>query len=80
MVLTDEQFADLITMGRGDHAGLAYAALRARIAELESALRLHLAVDPKDPLLLTPVEQLNKELGNDEVAIVLDHWPSVASR
>lgn len=38
------------------------AALRARIAELESALRLHLAVDPKDPLLLTPAEQLNTEL------------------
>ena len=31
--------------------------LRARIAELESALRLTLAVSPDDPLLLTPAEQ-----------------------
>ena len=31
--------------------------LRARIAELESALRLTLAVSPDDPLVLTPAEQ-----------------------
>ncbi len=33
------------------------AALRARIVELEHALRLHLAVSPDDPLLIEPVEQ-----------------------
>ena len=27
-----------------------------RVAELESALRLHLAIGPEDPLLLTPIE------------------------
>ena len=36
--------------------------LRARIAELESALRLTLAVSPDDPLLLTPAEQQVAEL------------------
>jgi chromosome segregation ATPase len=33
------------------------AAQRERIAELEQALRLHLAVSPDDPVLITPVEQ-----------------------
>jgi hypothetical protein len=33
------------------------AAQRARIAELEQALRLHLAVSPDDPLLVVPVER-----------------------
>ena len=28
-----------------------------RVAELEQALRLHLAVSPDDPILLTPIEQ-----------------------
>lgn len=31
--------------------------LKAKIAELEQALRLHLAVSPDDPLLIEPVEQ-----------------------
>jgi hypothetical protein len=37
------------------------ADLRKRIAELEQALRLHLAVSPDDPLLLTPIEQQLEE-------------------
>lgn len=31
--------------------------LRARVSELESALRTHLAVAPDDPILVTPAEQ-----------------------
>lgn len=34
-----------------------HAALQARITELEQALRLHLAVDPTDPILIEPVEK-----------------------
>lgn len=34
-----------------------YDAIRARAAELEQALRVHVTVAPNDPLLVTPLEQ-----------------------
>ena len=39
--------------------------LKARIAELESALRLNLAVSPDDPILITPAERRIAELEHD---------------
>ena len=50
--------------------------LRARIAELESALRLTLAVSPDDPLVFTPAEQqvVALEAKVAEVTKERDEW------
>jgi len=52
------------------------AALRQRIAELEQALRLHLAVSPDDPILLTPIERQLAEADNT----MADAWVSMGEK